>query len=64
MRTVTGTRSVIELSAISLQFGSFEFRNRIVAEGLQPDEITIGRDILNQFIVTLNGLATMVEISQ
>lgn len=64
MRTVTGARSVIDLYAISLQFGPFEFHSRIVAGGLQPDEIIIGRDILNQFIVTLNGLANAVEISQ
>lgn len=64
MRTVTGTRSVIDLYYISLQFGPFEFRNRLVAGGLQPNEVIIGRDILNQFIVTLNGLASVVEISQ
>jgi hypothetical protein len=27
-------------------------------------DATIGRDILNQFVVTLNGLASTVEISQ
>lgn len=26
--------------------------------------VTIGRDILNQFIVTFNGLASVVELSQ
>lgn len=30
-------------------------------EGL--DEIIIGRDVLNQLIVTLNGLASVTEIS-
>jgi len=64
MRTVTGTRSRIDMYAISLQFGPFQFHDRLVAGGLQPNEIIIGRDILNQFIVTLNGLASMVEISQ
>ncbi len=62
MRTVTGTRSVVDMYTISLQFGPFEFRNQLVAGGLQPNEIIIGRDILNQFIVTLNGLASVVEI--
>jgi hypothetical protein len=64
MRTVTGTHSVVDMYAISLRFGPFEFGNRFVVGGLQPDEIIIGRDILNQFIVTLNGLASVVEISQ
>ncbi|MEZ4657942.1 MAG: retroviral-like aspartic protease family protein [Caldilineaceae bacterium] len=64
MRTVTGTRSVIDIYAVSLQLGPFEFRNHFVAGGSQPAEIIIGRDILNQFIITLNGLANVVEISQ
>ncbi len=64
MRTVTGARSVIDLYSISLQFGPFGFRDLIVASGLPPNEIIIGRDILNQFIVTLNGLASVLEISQ
>ena len=64
MRTVTGTRSVIDLYSISLQFGPYEFRDRIVAGGLQPDEVIIGRDVLNQFVVILNGLASSLEISQ
>ena len=28
------------------------------------DEVIVGCDVLNQFIVTLNGLASVVEISQ
>lgn len=64
MRTVTGTRSIVDLYSISLQVGPFEFRDRIVVGGSQPNELIIGRDILNQFIVTLNGLASVVEISQ
>lgn len=64
MRTVTGERSVVDLYLISLQFGPFTFPDRLVAGGFQPTEIIIGRDILNQFIVTLNGLANVVEIAQ
>jgi hypothetical protein len=64
MRTVTGARSVIDLYSISLQFGPFEFRDLMVAGGMQANEVIIGRDILNQFIITLNGLASVVEISQ
>ena len=30
----------------------------------QNNEIVLGRDVLNQFMVTLNGLASAVEISQ
>jgi hypothetical protein len=35
----------------------------VIAE-LQDDEVILGRDVLNQLIVTLNGLASAVEISQ
>lgn len=64
MRTVTGKRSVVDMYMISMHFGPFEFQERLVIGGLQPNEIIIGRDILNQFIVTLNGLASVVEIRQ
>ena len=64
MRTVTGTLSVINLYSISMHVGPLEFRDRMVAGGNQPDEIIIGRDILNQLVVTLNGLASMVELTQ
>jgi hypothetical protein len=47
-----------------LEFGPFDFRDLSVAGGMQANEVIIGRDILNQFIVTLNGLASVVEISQ
>jgi len=36
----------------------------LVVGGPQRDEIILGRDALNHFIVTLNGLASMIEISQ
>ncbi len=64
MRTVTGMRSIIDLYSISMHVGPFEFRDRLVAAGNQPDEIIIGRDILNQLVVTLNGLASVVELTQ
>ena len=59
-----GKRSVVNMYVISMHFGPFEFQERLVGGGLQPNEIIIGRDILNQFVVTLNGLAGMVEIGQ
>lgn len=64
MRTVTGKRSVVDMYVISMHVGAFEFRERLVIGGVQRDEIIIGRDILNQFVVTLNGLASTVEIAQ
>ena len=64
LRTVTGTRSIVDLYTIALQFGPFTFRECLVAGGSQAEELMIGRNILNQFIVTLNGLANVVEIAR
>jgi hypothetical protein len=64
LRTVGGVRSPVDLYSISLQFGPFAFSDLVVAGGSQPQEVIIGRDILNQFIVTLNGLASVLEIAQ
>lgn len=39
--------------------------NRVdVIADRQGAEAILGRDVLNQFIVTLNGLASMIEITQ
>jgi hypothetical protein len=46
-----------------VQIGSYSLFARVVGDEINS-EIIIGRDILNQFIVTLNGLASIVEISQ
>jgi len=64
IRTVTGKRSIADMYSVAMQFGPFEFRDLLVVGGSQEGEIIIGRDILNQFIITLNGLANVVEISQ
>jgi hypothetical protein len=50
--------------SVSLSFGPYEYDYLHVVGGIQNDEIILGRDLLNQFIVTLNGLATVVEIEQ
>lgn len=64
MRTVAGARSMVQLYSISLQLGPFDFRDLTVAAGLHPEEAIIGRSVLNKFIITLNGLANAVELSQ
>jgi hypothetical protein len=64
LRGVTGTRVMIDLYEVSVQIGSFRLAKVEVVAGRQFDEVIIGRDVLNHFIVTLNGLASAVEISQ
>lgn len=56
-------RVAASLYPISLRLGSFELRRIQVVGDTQYGETILGRDILNQLIVTLNGLANTVEIS-
>ncbi len=62
VRGYLGKRDLVDRYDISLQFAHFA-RSRISVVGVtQTPEAVIGRDILNGLIVTLNGIATTVEI--
>ncbi len=49
---------------VALKVGPFQIRGARVLADEFSDEIILGRNVLNQMIVTLNGLANIVEISQ
>lgn len=61
---VTDVRTQIDIYTVALSFGPFAFDDIEVAAGKYNNEIIVGRDLLNQFIVTLDGLASTVEISR
>lgn len=63
MRTITGQRAQVDLYLISIQIGSFQRDKLAVAGDPQLNEAIIGRDVLNHLIVTLDGLANAVTIS-
>jgi predicted aspartyl protease len=64
MRGVTGRPVIVETYLIKLRIGPFEFPG-VEAVAMAPNsEALIGRDVLNQMVVTLNGLAHVVELSQ
>lgn len=63
MRGAALQRTLVNLYAVSLQLGDFEQRQLLVVGGLDEQEVIVGRDVLNQLIVTLNGLAAVTEIS-
>jgi len=63
LRGVVGEGYTVEIYPIFIQIGNYSLYVKAVGDELN-DELIIGRDVLNQFIVTLNGLASMVEISQ
>ena len=63
LRGIAGGRYQTNLYPVYLQIGAYGFYLAVVADPLNQEAL-IGRDILNLLIVTLNGLANMVEISQ
>jgi predicted aspartyl protease len=64
LRTVTGARTVVDLYRVSIRIGPYRFSNIRAAATNSSTEIILGRDVLNQLVVTLNGLAAITEISQ
>jgi hypothetical protein len=64
MRSVNGVSQPVDIYTVALQIGSFELSRVYAVADRQNGEPIIGRDVLNQFIVTLNGLASMVEVSR
>lgn len=64
MRGVSGHPIVVEMYLTTLFIGTFAFSGIEVIAGSENSEAIVGRDVLNQMIVTLNGLASSVEMSQ
>lgn len=64
LRTITGTRSIVDIYEVTLQLGPHHFRKVRVAADRHNAMAILGRDILNQMIVTLNGLAATTEIHE
>lgn len=62
-RTVSGQRYVVRLYAVNIKIGSHTIYGLDVVANEQTKEVIIGRDVLNQLIVTLNGLAEITEIT-
>lgn len=54
----------VDIYEVLLQFGSFRAMKAYVAADSHEADILLGRDVLNHYIVTLNGLASAVEVSQ
>jgi hypothetical protein len=62
MRGITGVRTVVDIYEVTMQLGPHRFAKVRVAADRHNDMIILGRDVLNQIIVTLNGLASTTEI--
>ncbi|MEZ4706549.1 MAG: retroviral-like aspartic protease family protein [Caldilineaceae bacterium] len=62
MRTVTGQRAQVDMYLVTVQIGRLQPVRLAVAGDPQLDEAIIGRDLLNQLVVRLDGPAMVVEI--
>jgi ABC-type hemin transport system ATPase subunit len=63
VRDLSGIRHRVTLYKVWIQIGPFELYGVEVVGREGISEIIVGRDVLNQLIVTLNGLAQITEIS-
>jgi predicted aspartyl protease len=63
IRGVAGGHLMVDLYEVLLQVGAFELGKFLVVGDRQNEDMILGRDVLNQLVVTLNGLALVSEIS-
>ncbi len=64
MRGIVSHPIAVETYLAMLSVGSFTLTGLEVIAANVGAEAIVGRDVLNQMIVTLNGLANVVELSQ
>lgn len=62
-RNVSGIRYRVAMHLVTLTIGTLTFYGIEAIANNQTDEVIVGRDVLNQLVVTLNGLAYEVQIS-
>ncbi len=54
----------VDIFAVSMKVGPYNQTAVQVIGNQHSNDVILGRDVLNQLIVTLNGLAHTVEISE
>ena len=64
MRSSANVLYPVDIYAVSLKVGPFRHTASEVVGNRQSNDVILGRDILNHMVVTLNGLANVVELSQ
>lgn len=63
MVALQGPSYRVDVYEVKLRLGPFMMNRVDVIASREGTEAILGRDVLNQFIVTLNGLASMTEIT-
>lgn len=64
IREASGLSYPVDIYEVTLKIGSYLVAKVYAAANKTSSELILGRDALNYFVVTLNGLAYLVEISQ
>lgn len=65
VRSVTGLSYIVDTYRVFLQVGPCRISHLTVVADRHNQQVILGRDVLlNQMVVTLNGLASVVELSQ
>jgi predicted aspartyl protease len=64
MRTLAGQITVVETYLVTVTMGPFQFPGIEAIASAENGEAILGRDILNQLEVNLNGLASAVVVSE
>ncbi len=62
MRGVAGERIEVDLYLVAIQIGSHLIRGLHVVAAPAGNEAVIGRDVLNQLVITLDGPAEMTTV--
>ncbi len=63
MRGVSGVGHSVDIYLVSMRIGPIAVNGIRVIGDRQGNELIIGRDVLNQLIVTLNGLAGEISVT-
>ncbi len=61
---ITGDRKIADVYLVTLMVGLHRVPAVRVIALAEDDEVIVGRDILNQLVVTLNGPAGVTEIAE
>lgn len=64
LRSITGATSIVDIYEVTIQLGPHLFPKVRVAADKHNQMTIVRRDILNQIIITLNGLASTTEIHE
>jgi len=62
MTGVTGKREEVELFLVSIRIGTHKIEGIYAISSEKGSEPLLGREVLNNLIVTLNGLAEVTEV--